>query len=125
MSTAKVLFCGSRGYNPRYRWLVDERVAKLEPGTLVIAGGAAGPDTWAEEAAVERGLPVKVMRADWQMLGRQAGYLRNVQMLNEGPKLVVAYWDGRSNGTRHTVLEAIGRMIPVEQYDKHGDLVEL
>lgn len=118
----KVLICGSRHYNPRYRWLIEERIAKFEPGTLVIAGGATGVDTWAEEAAIERGLPVKIMRADWT-LGRQAGYVRNVAMLNEGPDLVLAYWDGRSRGTVHTVTEAIRRGISVEQYDKHGDLL--
>lgn len=118
----KVLICGSRRYNARYRWLIEERVAKLEPGTLVIVGGAPGVDTWAEEAAVERGLPVKVMRADWR-LGRQAGYVRNTAMLNEGPGLVIAYWDGLSRGTVHTVTEAIRRSIQVEQYDKHGDLL--
>lgn len=119
---AKVLICGSRHYNPRYRWLVEERVAKLEPGTLIIAGGATGVDTWAEEAALEHHLPVKIMKPDWTR-GRRGGYERNMRMLDEGPGLVIAYWDGLSRGTLHTVTEAIWRGIPIEQYDKHGDLM--
>jgi YspA, cpYpsA-related SLOG family len=60
--------------------------------TLVIAGGARGADTLAEEWAKAVGLPCTVYRADWEKLGRKAGPIRNQQMLDEGrPDLVVAF----------------------------------
>jgi hypothetical protein len=35
-------------------------------------------------------------------------------MLNGSPDLVIAFWDGESRGTRHTIDEAKRRGIPVE-----------
>jgi hypothetical protein len=35
-------------------------------------------------------------------------------MLDEKPDLVIAYWNGKSNGTAHTISEARKRGIPVE-----------
>jgi hypothetical protein len=68
--------------------------------TLVIAGGARGADTLAEEWAKAVGLPCRVFMADWAGLGRKAGPIRNEQMLSKGqPHLVVAFPGGR--GTAH------------------------
>jgi len=35
-------------------------------------------------------------------------------MLDWEPELVLAFWDGRSTGTEHTITEANRRGIPVE-----------
>ena len=43
---------------------VEAAIAALAPGTIVITGGARGPDRCAEEAARTRGLEVVVHEAD-------------------------------------------------------------
>lgn len=40
--------------------------------------------------------------------------IRNIEMLDQKPDLVLAFWDGASTGTGHTVAEAGKRGIPVE-----------
>jgi hypothetical protein len=43
---------------------VDRLVARLSADTVVVSGGASGPDTWAEEAASKRGLATKIFGPD-------------------------------------------------------------
>lgn len=70
----------------------------------IIAGGAKGPDWWAEAWAKEyarAGVTADIYRADWEKHGRRAGAIRNQQMLTEGkPTHAVLFWDGKSRGTR-------------------------
>jgi hypothetical protein len=42
------------------RETVDRLVASLPADTMIVSGGAIGPDTWADEAARERGLATKI-----------------------------------------------------------------
>jgi len=109
----KVLVCGSRIYKHRADG-VRRRLNELPRDTEIIHGNAEGPDRIAHEWAY--GVHVlHIYPADWQRHGRRAGYVRNVRMLEEQkPDLVLAFWDGRSNGTGHTIREAEKRAIPVE-----------
>ena len=63
---------------------------------------ARGADTLGEQYAKERGIPIRYFPADWQTLGKSAGYQRNVQMAQYADALV-AFWDGRSKGTKHMI----------------------
>jgi hypothetical protein len=102
-STMRVLVCGGRDFDDR--GTLDAALDRLHQQhgfTLVIAGGARGADTLAEDWARARGVVCQVYRADWEGLGRKAGPIRNQQMLTEGkPELVVAFPGGR--GTAHMV----------------------
>lgn len=51
--------------------------------------------------------------ANWK-LGRRAGPIRNQLMLDQNPDKVIAFHDGRSRGTLHTITEARRRGISVE-----------
>lgn len=103
----RVLVCGDRNWTDRdaiYNFL-----AFLTPDNVVIHGGAHGADTIAEEAALARGAKVEEYRAQWNVLGRGAGPVRNQQMLDEGkPDLVVAFHDDltASKGTFDMVQRA-------------------
>lgn len=68
--------------------------------TRVVSGGARGIDKAGEAWAHRRGLPVDVYPADWNRLGKGAGYRRN-QKMAENADAVIAVWDGRSPGTQH------------------------
>lgn len=71
----------------------------------VISGGARGADTLAERYAKERGLSLMVFRTDWERYGRNAGFRRNLQVLQKADE-VVAFWDGESPGTAYTIRTA-------------------
>lgn len=64
--------------------------------------------------ALALGFRVESHPADWRGQGARAGILRNLAMLEWEPELVLAFWDGRSTGTAHTIREARRRRIPVE-----------
>jgi hypothetical protein len=51
--------------------------------------------------------------ADWKTHGRSAGPKRNLMMLDMKPDLVLAFWDGKSPGTKHLIENARKRGIPV------------
>jgi hypothetical protein len=84
----------------------------------VIHGGAPGLDNMAGEVATEiLGVSkVEVFPADWTRLGNAAGPVRNRQMLEESPDLVVAFHNdlwGKSKGTKDMVLISREAKIPV------------
>lgn len=69
---------------------------------LIISGGARGVDRVAVATAKQHGGMTKVYPADWQRHGKRAGFIRNQQIVHNADK-VVAFWDGKSNGTHHTI----------------------
>ena len=108
----RVLVCGSRDWTDETR--IFQQLLLLPPGTEIITGGARGADHLAAGLARGLGFGVKVFFPDWKTHGRSAGFVRNTAMLNEDPDLVIAFWDGQSRGTAHTIYEAHNRAIPVE-----------
>ncbi len=107
-----VLVCGSRGWDDPEQ--IRARIAELPAHTVIVHGGARGADRMADKAAKELGFPVVEIPADCKSLGRSAGLQRNLQMLDLGPDLVIAFWRHESAGTGHTIREAKTRGIPVE-----------
>lgn len=75
---------------------------------LVIQGGARGADALAARAARELGIEVLQVDADWKQHGRRAGFIRNKQMVDEGPDICLAFFkQGAGNrGTSHCATEA-------------------
>lgn len=112
-----VLVCGSRGWRDGSR-IYDRLVAldKEHDQVTVLQGGAQGADRLARGWAWKLGMGVLTVRPDWRKHGKGAGLKRNEKMADMGPKLVLAYWDGKSNGTRHMIQTARDRGIPVEVY---------
>ena len=100
----RLALIGSRDYPSPDR--VRRYVRGLPPGTVVVSGGARGVDSVAEEAARAAGLEVVVLRADWKRLGRGAGLARNHDVVDTAEE-VVAWWDGESRGTLHTLRVAV------------------
>jgi hypothetical protein len=114
----KVLVCGSRSYKDMVA--VSSRMAELPDDTVVIHGDARGVDRYAKQAAERLGFTVIDYPAHWTAYGNSAGVLRNLLMFDEGqPDLVLAFWDGTSRGTAHTIREAEKRGIPVEVFLRH------
>ena len=108
----RIAVVGSRDYGV-YKDLVDgnwkqdlslvrDFILSLPDHVTIISGGAKGPDTVAVETAKKRGLAYKVWDAEWRIYGKQAGYIRNHQIVNDCDVLV-AFWNGDSKGTRHSI----------------------
>jgi hypothetical protein len=113
----RVLVCGDRHWKDDR--LIHGALAALKERHgrfVVIEGGANGADTLAWHVATdELLLDVETFPADWTKYKRAAGPLRNRQMLDTKPDLVLAFHDNieRSRGTKDCVEEARRRGIPV------------
>ena len=108
----RVLVCGSRSWKDGSA--IHDRLAQLPHRTEFIFGGAVGADELARTWAIRNGRGYMLLLDDWKTQGKRAGIVRNLRMLDEQPGLVVAFWDGKSRGTKHTIGEARKRGIPVE-----------
>jgi hypothetical protein len=105
-----LLVCGSRDWKDRGA-IADVLAAHVaaEPDVRVVTGGARGADTIAHDYAMSIGLATKVMPADWDRLGKRAGYVRNEAMLDllveracDGHAVAVEAFTDGSPGTQHT-----------------------
>ena len=83
--------------------------------TCLVSGGAMGVDSLAEEYAKEHGLPIRIIRPNYELFGKRAPLLRNRQIV-ECADLVVAVWDGKSAGTAYTIDYAHEKGVPVKLY---------
>ena len=73
-----------------------------------ISGTARGADQLGELYAERTGLHTYRFPADWDGLGKRAGYMRNAEMAKFAVKdgnyaVLVAFWDGKSKGTKHMI----------------------
>lgn len=108
----KLIIAGGRDFSDMV--LLRESLAMVRPYvTEVVSGCARGADTLGEFWAEENRLPVHRCPADWDRHGRErAGKLRNAEMAAYGDALV-AFWDGRSDGTLNMISLARAKGIPV------------
>lgn len=82
----------------------------------IVHGDALGADRMCDEVARLFGFAVEshpVTTADWHNKGKRAGILRNIAMLDLGADEVIAFHDGQSKGTRHTINASRERGLPV------------
>jgi predicted Rossmann fold nucleotide-binding protein DprA/Smf involved in DNA uptake len=97
----RIAIVGSRDYADLEA--VRRYVRSLPEHCTVVSGGARGVDTVAaEEASRRRDLDIDVHPALWSVYGKSAGYRRNVDIVNAADE-VIAFWDGKSSGTGHTI----------------------
>ena len=83
--------------------LVRRYVRSLDPAKVIIySGGARGVDRAAATEGRRLGFEVVELLADWDGEGRSAGFNRNERLVDLVDGLV-AFWDGKSRGTAHSV----------------------
>ena len=101
-----IIIAGCRDFND---YAVVERemmdfigkfIGKIE--IEIISGGAKGADALGERFAKEHNLPLKIVPADWETYGRAVGPRRNEEMARMAGSLV-AFWDGKSKGTKNMI----------------------
>jgi len=73
--------------------------------TGIVSGGATGVDSCAARFAKNFGFPLKVFKPDYKKYGRKAPLMRN-EIIIKAARFVVAFWNGKSSGTGHTIYLA-------------------
>lgn len=118
MTIDRVAIIGSHTYPLRAD--IDAFVAALSIGTVVVSGGANGPDTWAVETAKANGLTTIIHWPDKARYGVPAAfYHRNVKIVEDATRVVAfAARDPKTKaitaGTTMTIDLARKAGIPVE-----------
>ena len=80
--------------------------------TEIVSGGAKGVDTCAREYALANGLVLTEFKPEYNRYGRGAPLKRNIRII-EYADVVLAFWDGKSKGTKFVIDACAERKIPV------------
>lgn len=70
--------------------------------TEIISGGAKGIDTCAREYALSHGIKLTEYLPEYEKYGRAAPLKRNITII-QNADLVLAFWDGKSKGTKFVI----------------------
>ena len=107
----KVIVAGSRNISS-YELVKDAIENSGFDADTVVSGCAQGVDKLGEQWAKNNNKKVQRFPANWEKYGKQAGFLRNVQMA-ENADALVAVWDGKSSGTKHMIETATAHNLKV------------
>ena len=117
----KLAVVGSRGFKNDYllTTILDNIMAETEI-TEIVSGGAKGADSLAEMYAKGMNIKIKIFPVDWndmtepclkkrnsrgQYFNALSGHNRNTKIVEHADK-VIAFWDGKSPGTKNTIDKA-------------------
>jgi hypothetical protein len=107
----KVIVAGTRGCASwEYKRLLERELLALNdkrPIDEIIHGACPNSaDMLCEDIIF--GAKVTGVPADWESYGKKAGFIRNSRMA-ETPEVtdLVCVWDGKSNGTKNMIQEAV------------------
>lgn len=105
----KVAVIGSRGST------VDNLGDYLPKDTTeIISGGAKGIDSCAREYAISNNIKLTEILPEYGKYKRNAPLIRNIAII-ENADLVLAFWDGKSRGTKFVIdkCKALGKKIKI------------
>lgn len=124
----KLAIVGSRSFQDStlLEQILSEDPFKSMDITTIISGAAAGADTVARSYAKKKKLMLIEFPADWLNKGHYAGYLRNMDII-ESADAVLAFYDGVSKGTRHSIdiAQQYKKPLYVVKYLKAKPVVEI
>ncbi|NLZ45751.1 MAG: DUF2493 domain-containing protein [Clostridiales bacterium] len=84
----------------------------LPPNTTeIIIGGAKGVDTCAREYALTNNIKLTEFLPEYEKFGKYAPLKRNITIL-KNTDYVLAFWDGKSRGTRYVIENCIKLGLP-------------
>ena len=113
----RILVCGSRNWKDGevIKFAVQRECDRSKlPAPMhcvLMHGDARGADRIAGEVGEFLGIQVEAFPAAWGIWGKKAGMIRNAEMLNHKPDVVLAFWDGDPKGTKHMIKMAQGKGI--------------
>ena len=97
----KIGVIGSRGFND-YKLVCDTLNPYKEKLYQIVSGGARGADSLGEKWANENHVKTLIHLPDWDLHGKAAGFIRN-ELIVDDSDLIIAFWDGLSRGTEHSI----------------------
>lgn len=113
----RIIVAGSRNFNDFK--LLFKSVEKIQKDIIdkkfedisrvcIVSGTARGADRLEELYAEKIGLHIYRFPADWDGLGKRAGYVRNAEMAKFAVEdgnygVLIAFWNGKSRGTKHMI----------------------
>lgn len=99
----KVIIAGGREFSD-YELLKSscDNILSSVTDIEIVSGKSLGADKLGEYYAKEKGYKVKEFPADWIKYKKGAGPIRNKQMAEYADGLI-AFWDGRSKGTKNMI----------------------
>lgn len=101
----KLMVCGSRTVT-NTAWVfgqIDKVISENNFTDIsIIEGEARGVDSISALWARRHGCEVLKYPADWNTLGKKAGFIRNEQMVKDCD-FCLALWDGESHGTKNSI----------------------
>lgn len=122
-----IIIAGSRefnDYNVVKKAVKDFLISKnTTDKPTIICGMAKGADMVGYTLAKKCGLPLKEFPADWS-IGKSAGYIRNKKMAkyahDNGNGVLLAFWNGKSKGTKHMIDLARNYDLEIHVYNFDG-----
>lgn len=108
----KVAVIGSRGLkvNDLEKYLPEET-------TEIVSGGAKGVDTSAKEYANANGIKLTEFLPKYDIYGNSAPLKRNIEII-EYADIVLAFWDGKSRGTKFVIDNCKKRGVQLKIFQK-------
>ena len=70
--------------------------------TEIISGGAKGVDTCERDYALSHGIKITEYLPEYEKYGRAAPLKRNITII-QNADLVLAFWNGKSKGTKFVI----------------------
>ena len=116
----KIAIVGSRKGVPLHE--VTDYISTLPSDTTIVSGGAIGVDQTAENAAIYRGLNTIIFLPNFTLYpGNQAYFKRNEQIA-EACDEMVAFHNGYSRGTKHTIacVKSLNKPVTIFSYPKES-----
>lgn len=108
----KVAVKGSRGLR------VDNLEKYLPKETTeIVSGGAVGIDTCAKEYAIKNNIKLTEFLPEYEKYGRSAPLKRNLLIIDYAD-YVLAFWDGKSHGTKYVIDNCKKKNKPVRVFIK-------
>ena len=104
----KIAIIGSRNIEP-------ENLGDYLPKEVseIVSGGARGVDSKARDYAVEHNIKLTEFLPEYNKYKRGAPLKRNIQICKYSDR-VLAFWDGKSRGTKFVIDYCKNNDIPIE-----------
>ena len=137
MTEYRIIIAGGRDFNNTYLFektinhclskIFDQHNKSQDRNFTIeiVSGGAKGADFMGERYANFMGYPVRKFLPNWDLYGKAAGPFRNEQMAKyasqKGNGILVAFWDGKSKGTKSMIELAKKHGLDVQIQIYNGD----
>ena len=118
MSKQIVLICGSRGIN---QLNISRYIKNIDKIQKIVHGGCRGVDTIVDSWAKANDIETVIYKPNYKVYGKRAPLVRDEEMV-EFADVTIAFWDGKSRGTKYTFdyAKKLGRKVIIhliQEYD--------